>query len=83
MAEGTRLPPQLLRYWLAGPGAAVIRWGEPNDFYRCRDEIQKAVTKGGDAPLSPRMIDGLCAMMHKMATGATPGHAATEQIGKG
>jgi hypothetical protein len=83
MAEGTQLPPQLVKYWTAGPGAAAVRWGTSGDFNRCRVEVQKAITKDGKAPLSPNVIDGLCATLHKIATGATPGHAPGEQTGKG
>jgi hypothetical protein len=77
MAEGTGMPPQLLRYWTAGAGGAKINWGVPGDFNRCRVLIQQEVTEHG-APLSPRVINGLCATLHKIATGATPGHAPGE-----
>ena len=77
MAEGTGMPPQLLKYWLAGPGAAKINWGVPGDFDRCIANIQAEVSKDG-APLSDHVVKGLCATLHKMATGATPGHAASE-----
>lgn len=83
MADISRLPPQLAAYWLAGKGAALIRWGEPGDFMRCVEEVQKAVVKGGNAPLSDRAVKGLCSNLHVEATHARPGHAATEQIGKG
>lgn len=49
-----------------------------SDFDRCRVAIQTEVTSDGTAPLSPRVIDGLCATLHKIATGATPGHAPGE-----
>ena len=78
MAAGTGLPPQLLQYWTAGPGAAKIRWGTPGDFDRCRHLVNEAVVKGGEAPLSDRVISGLCATLHKIATGASPGHAPGE-----
>src|SRR5690242_10642472 len=74
---GTRLPPQLLKYWVAGAGAAKIGWGTPHDFYRCRREIQAEVSEKG-APLAPNVINGLCATLHKIATGASPGHAPGE-----
>lgn len=80
MAAGTQLPPQLLRYWTAGPGAARIAWGTPGDFDRCIANIQAEVSKDGP-PLSPGVIKGLCATLHKITTGATPGHAAGEQHG--
>jgi hypothetical protein len=39
------------------------------------------VTKGHGKPLGDRMIHGLCATLHKLNTGATPGHAPGEQAG--
>lgn len=80
MAEGTGMPPQLLRYWLpSGEGGAKIQWGEAGDYDRCILNIQESITKGGSAPLSDHVVHGLCATLHKMATGARPGHAPTEQ----
>lgn len=77
MAAGTGLPPQLVRYWTAGAGAAKIAWGSPGDFDRCRVEINAEVSKDGK-PLADHVISGLCATLHKIATGATPGHAPGE-----
>lgn len=77
MAAGTGMPPQLLRYWLAGAGAAKIRWGVPGDFDRCITNIQAEVSEKGP-PLSDNVIKGLCATLHKMSTGARPGHAPSE-----
>lgn len=78
MAAGTGMPPALLRYWLTGPGAAKIGgWGHAGDYDACIIAIQAEVSKHG-APLSDRVIHGLCATLHKMATGASPGHAAGE-----
>lgn len=77
MAEGTQLPPQLLRYWTTGAGGAKIRWGESGDFDRCIVNVQAEVGKDGK-PLSDRVVKGLCATLHKVATGASPGHAPTE-----
>jgi len=34
-----------------------------------------------EKPLGEHVIHGLCATLHKMATGAAPGHAAGEQHG--
>lgn len=79
MAEGTGLPPQLIAYWTTGVGAAKIKWGVSGDFNRCRINIQQAVTTDGQKPLSPRVIDGLCATLHEIATGATPGNAPSER----
>lgn len=79
MAAGTRMPPQFLKYWLAGEGAAKIAWGTPGDFDRAIALIQEAVTKNGGKPLSDRVIKGLVATLHKMATGARPGQAPMER----
>jgi hypothetical protein len=78
VAEGTQLPPQLLKYWTVGAGGAKIAWGTPGDFDRCRVNIQAEVSKDG-APLPARVIDGLCATLHRVATGATPGNAPGEK----
>jgi hypothetical protein len=79
MAPGTGMPPQWIKYWVTGAGGEVIKWGVAGDFDRCVTAIEGKVTEHGKAPLSPNVIHGLCATLHKMATGATPGHAATEQ----
>jgi hypothetical protein len=71
-------PPQFAKYWLAGEGAALIRWGTDGDFDRCRVAINEKVTKHGGKPLPDHEISGLCAKLHKRATGATPGHAPGE-----
>ncbi len=77
----TRLPPALLAYWTKGKGAAKINWGVPGDFDRCIVNIQAEVSEGGK-PLSDHVVKGLCATLHKIATGATPGHAPGEQAGR-
>ena len=79
MAAGTGMPPQLIRYWTAGTGAAKIGWGRDGDYERCIEAIQQEITSDGKPPLSPRVVHGLCATLHKIATGASPGHAASEQ----
>lgn len=76
----TRMPPQLVRYWTAGPGAAKIGWGRSGDFDRCIRNIESEVSEHGK-PLSPRVVKGLCATLHRIATGATPGHAPGESHG--
>lgn len=82
MAPGTRLPPQLLKYWSnGGEGGAKIDWGRSGDFSRCVRLVEEAIGKGGNAPLSPPIIHGLCATLHRLNTGASPGHAASEQVG--
>lgn len=68
----------LLTYWTEGKGAERVKWGVPGDFDRCLVEVQKAVVGGGKAPLPDHVIKGLCANLHKRATGASPGHAASE-----
>ncbi len=78
MAEGTRMPPALLKYWVHGPGAVRVRWGQPGDFDRC----VKALTKETKGELSERVIKGTCSNLHQAATGARPGHAPSEQTGK-
>lgn len=77
MAAGTGLPPQLIKYWVAGPGAAKIAWNTPGDFNRCVVNIQAEVSKHG-APLSDHVVKGLCATLHKLATGGSPGHGSAE-----
>jgi hypothetical protein len=64
-----------LRAWAINPaeGGKVFQWGKPGDFDRCR-----AFYKG---KVPARMIDGWCANLHKLATGARPGHAPGEKHG--
>ncbi len=62
---------RLMRYWADGEGAAKIQWGVAGDFDRCVVELGKYV--------GPGVVKGLCANLHHRATGAWPGHAATEQ----
>jgi len=62
---------RLMRYWAEGEGAAKIQWGVAGDFDRCVVELGKYV--------GPGVVKGLCANLHHRATGAWPGHAATEQ----
>lgn len=67
---------RLKQYWEHGEGAAKIRWGVPGDFNRCvRLVVQHA-------HMTPERAKGYCANRHKGATGAWPGHAATEQTAK-
>jgi hypothetical protein len=76
------MPIQFKKYWLAGAGAGVIRWGAPGDFDRCCTAINAKIAEHGGKPLPDGEIKGLCATLHKEATGATPGHAPGEQAGK-
>lgn len=73
----------------AGPLLDSRRWGSedrlglngaPGDYQRCIVNIQAEVSKDGP-PLGDRVIHGLCATLHKLATGATPGHAPGESHG--
>lgn len=58
------MPLQLQKYWLAGKGAAKIRWGMPHDFNRCVRQLRKHF------PTNP---EGLCNILHQKALGAPPG----------
>lgn len=58
------MPAQLQRYWLAGKGAAKIRWGMPHDFNRCVRNLRKYF---------PKNPEGLCNILHQKALGAAPG----------
>ena len=62
---------RLMEYWAHGKGAAEINWGVPGDFDRCVSRLSKYVP--------PSMVKGLCSNLHVRATGARPGHAASEQ----
>ncbi len=75
----SRMPAGLKAYWLTGAGAAKIRWGEGGDFDRCCTAINAEITKHGRAPLPDHEIKGLCANLHREATGATPGNAPGER----
>lgn len=82
MAVGTGLPPALIHYWSeGGKGGAEINWGVSGDFDRCRVLVNEAIVKGGKPPLSDGVISGLCATLHKLNTGASPGHAPGEHHG--
>jgi hypothetical protein len=70
---------RLMTYWAEGAGAKRINWDTPGDFARCQTEINAAIVKGGGKPLPDHEIKGLCARLHKRATGATPGHGPREQ----
>ncbi len=78
MAAGTGMPAHLIQYWTAGKGGAAIAWDTPGDYDRCIVQIQAKVSEHG-APLSDRVVHGLCATLHKIATGATPGNAAGDK----
>ena len=73
------MPVQFKKYWLTGAGAGIIRWGVDGDFDRCRVAINAKIEEHGGKPLPDHEISGLCAKLHKEATGAVPGHAPGEQ----
>ena len=50
-------------YWTRGEGAAKIRWGTDGSFDRCVRHLRKYF------PKDPK---GLCANLHKEATGEWP-----------
>lgn len=66
---GRGMPPQLQRYWLAGRGAAKIRWNVPGDFKRCVRALRSKF---------PKNPEGLCNILHTKATGGPPGHGSAE-----
>ncbi len=63
------MPLALQRYWLAGKGAAKIRWNQAGDFLRCVRHLVKYF------PKDPK---GLCNILHTKATGGPPGHGSLE-----
>lgn len=67
------MPAQFKKYWLAGAGAAKIRWGQPGDFDRCVRSINAKIVENGRAPLPDREIKGLCSNLHREALGTNPG----------
>lgn len=62
----SHMPPQLQRSWLTGKVARRIRWGTPNDFYRCLHQARKY-------GIPKRQAKGMCATLHHKATGQWPG----------
>lgn len=72
-------PPGFFRYWTAGTGGQLIRWGVPGDFNRCRTAINAKIVEHGKAPLPDHEISGLCNKLHQATTGAAPGHAPGEE----
>lgn len=61
--EGMAAAQKLKEYWVHGPGAVKIRWGEPHDFDRCVKQLRKYV----------RDPEGLCNTYHQAALGRPPG----------
>lgn len=66
-----------LRKWAISPtgGGKIFQWGKEGDFDRCRDFYRNKIPA--------RMLDGWCARLHKLATGAVPGKAPGERRKKG
>jgi hypothetical protein len=64
------MPIQFQKYWLAGKGAAKIRWNIPGDFKRCVHQLIKYF---------PKNPEGLCNILHTKATGGPPGHGSAEK----
>jgi len=65
---------RLKRWAISGAGAAIFDWGTPGDYDKC---LAFYADK-----MSPGMIHGWCATLHKEATGASPGHAPGEEAAK-
>lgn len=61
---------RLRTYWTRGKGALKIRWGQPGDFNRCRQQLAKYVP-------DPSYLAGTCANLHKVAIGLWPGMEAS------
>jgi hypothetical protein len=67
LAAGDSSGPQrsLFQYWTRGKGAAKIRWGTDGSFDRCVRALRGKVPARYD-------VKGLCANLHKRATGEWP-----------
>ncbi len=61
---------KLMQYWTRGEGAAKIRWGTDGSYDRCVRLLSKYVP--------PNVVKGLCANMHKRATGEWPAEKRVE-----
>ena len=69
---------RLHQYWVHGPGAAKIRWGQPGDFDRCTRQLME------HAHFTPEQAHGYCNLAHHSALGIYPAtHAKLEHGGKG
>lgn len=60
------LPEGFRKYYLTGPGAAEIRWGEGGDFYRAEAALRRHAVPHG---LRPDEVPGLAANLHQLALG--------------
>ncbi len=65
-----------LREWAVNPaeGGKIFKWGTSGDFKRCEDFYRGKIPE--------HELAGWCANLHKLATGASPGHAPAEQAAK-
>jgi hypothetical protein len=61
-----RMPPQLRESYLHGKASTKIGWGSDGDFNRC-------VLEARHHGIPARMRKGMCATLHKEATGKVPG----------
>ncbi|MEJ2886166.1 hypothetical protein [Actinomycetospora aeridis] len=60
------MPAQLRRSYVSGKVAARIGWGSSGDFRRCTAQAAKH-------GVPARMRKGMCARLHRAATGKWPG----------
>ena len=67
-----RIPKDLGEYWTRGAGAAKIRWFTDGSFKRCVRLLRAKVKNPGID------IEGLCANLHKRATGEWPAEKGVE-----
>jgi hypothetical protein len=57
---------KLFRYWTSGEGGRLkIRWGTDGSFARCQRALARHLPPSYD-------LNGLCANLHKRATGEWP-----------
>jgi hypothetical protein len=62
---------RLRDYWTHGKGAALINWGVPGDFNRCRANLAKYI--------KPQYLSGYCANRHYDALGFWPGRPVSAE----
>ena len=68
-ADITTAPPKLVKYWIAGPGAAKIRWFTPGSWRRCYRQLSKY--------MSPGKAKGMCTNLSEMLGG----HGVATHVG--
>lgn len=59
------MPSDLRQYWTRGAGAAKINWGGSGSMDRCKTAMAGHVPPGYD-------LGGVCANLHRVATGKWP-----------